>query len=312
MIAFNFVFHKKTRSLLTVLSIIASLSVSPTILAKVNIESESPSIELNNRLDRCRFKGFTVTDEPTTEYDLRNLVEKCESKLKISYPEKDKLLNRLDYCLQKGYKEQKLPTRMTLVVLNDLVAQCEKQLGVNSNNVVIVIVIGLLFVVFMFSIASNSNHNSGSTYVDYPETDEIRIKYNQQILVDQTLLQIDQMSEPEFKRFLSDVYLKLNYTISLNEKPSNNSSKLIITTYDNSQSIVIQGIIFKSEVDRERSERNSIREAYADIRLYNANYACVFYNSYFTYIVKEEAKQLGLVLCDRDELQNLIFKYLFE
>jgi len=28
--------------------------------------------------------------------------------------------------------------------------------------------------------------------------------------------------------------------------------------------------------------------------------------------VQEEAKQLGLVLCDRDELQNLIFRYFFE
>ena len=104
MFAFSFMMHKKTRLLLSVLPIIANLSVSPTILAKVNIESESARIELNNRLDRCRFKGFVVTDEPTTEYALRNLVEKCELKLKISYPEKEKLLSRLDDCLRACLK----------------------------------------------------------------------------------------------------------------------------------------------------------------------------------------------------------------
>ena len=125
--------YRKTKLFLGLIPIFISFLVSQSTVAKLNINPEPTRIELTTRLNRCKDQGFIVDKNPSNEKILRELVDTCESNLKIVYPPREDLLVRLENCVQSGYKDE-IPNNLTLVDLNDLVDLCEKRFVNRSNS----------------------------------------------------------------------------------------------------------------------------------------------------------------------------------
>lgn len=295
--------YRKTKLFLGLIPVFISFLVSQSTVAKLNINPEPTRIELTARLNRCKEQGFVVNKNPSNEKILRELVDTCESNLKIVYPSREDLLVRIENCVQSGYKDE-IPNNLTLVALNDLVDLCEKRFinrsNSSSNNSVFIFFISLLIVLFVGAVLNQSS--TRDYLLNTQRSHELLLK--RQNLTNELLHKVDQMSGTEFEEFLGQLYQGIGWFVELTGKSNDGGCDLVIFTKDRSRSVAIQAKRYKNKIGYD-----AVQQIYAARDIYKAKEAWVVTNSYFTSPAQTRAKQLGVTLHDRNYLQELIFEY---
>ena len=231
--------YRKTKLFLGLIPIFISLLVSQATVAKPNINPEPTRIELTARLNRCKEQGFIVNKIPSNEKILRELVNSCESNLKIVYPPREDLLVRIENCVQSGYKDE-IPNNLTLVDLNDLVDLCERRSAnrsnSSSNNPVFIF---FILIAIAFFVGVVLNQSSAREYLlNTQRSHELLLK--RQNLTNELLHKVDQMSGTEFEEFLGQLYQGIGWFVELTGKSNDRGCDLIIFTKDRSRSVAIQ------------------------------------------------------------------------
>jgi len=295
--------YRKTKLFLGLISISISLLISQATIAKLNINPEPTRIELTARLNRCKEQGFIVNKNPSNEKILRELVDTCESNLKVVYPAREDLLVRIENCVQNGYKDE-ITSNLTLVDLNDLVDLCEKRF-VNrsnsySNNSIFIF---FLLIAIVFFVGAVLNQSFTREYLlNNQRSHELLLK--RQNLTDQLLQKVDQMSGTEFEELLAQLYQGIGWVVELTGKSNDGGCDLVIFTKDRSRSVAIQAKRYKKKIGYD-----AVQQIYTARDIYKTKEAWVVTNSYFTAPAQSRAKQLGVTLYDRNYLQQLMFDY---
>ncbi|MEI6429648.1 MAG: restriction endonuclease [Pseudanabaena sp. ELA607] len=290
--------YRNTKLLLGLIPIFISFLIAQGTLARPNISPETTRIELTARLDRCKDQGFKVGNQPANEAMLNKSVETCEAKLGIRYPAREELLNRVEVCIQNGYKD-KIPTTLTWVALNDLVHSCESMSRASGwNNSFIFVLFVIIYIFAAILIITLHQSSSGDNLASEKYTDELLLKQHQ------LLNEVDQMSGREFEEFLAQLYQGIGWNVELTGKSNDGGCDLIISTQDRSQLIAIQAKRSKNKIGYK-----AVQEVYTARGIYQTKEAWVVTNSYFTAPTQARAKQLGVKLYDRNNLQQLIFEY---
>jgi len=296
--------YRKTKLFLGLIPIFISFLVSQATVAKLNINPEPTRIELTARLNRCKDQGFIVNKNPSNEKALRELVDTCESNLKIVYPLREDLLVRIENCVQSGYKDE-IPNNLTLVDLNDLVDLCEKRSAnrsnSSSNNPVFIFFI-LIAVAFFVGVVLNQS-SAREYLLNTQRSHELLLK--RQNLTNELLHKVDQMSGTEFEEFLGQLYQGIGWFVELTGKSNDRGCDLIIFTKDRSRFVAIQAKRYKDK----KVSYDAVQQIYTARDIYKTKEAWVVTNSYFTTPAQTGAKQLGVTLHDRNYLQELIFEY---
>ena len=286
--------YRKTKLFLGLIPIFISFLVSQSTVAKLNINPEPTRIELTSRLNRCKDQGFIVDKNPSNEKILRELVDTCESNLKIVYPPREDLLVRLENCVQSGYKEE-IPNNLTLVDLNDLVDLCEKRfvnrLNSSSNNSVFIFFISIAIVFFIGVVLNQSS--TRDYLLNTQRSHELLLK--RQNLTNELLHKVDQMSGTEFEEFLGQLYQGIGWFVELTGKSNDGGCDLVIFTKDSSRSVAIQAKRYKNKIGYD-----AVQQIYTARDIYKTKEAWVVTNSYFTAPAQTRAKQLGVTLHDRN------------
>jgi len=295
--------YRKTKLFLGLISISISLLISQATIAKLNINPEPTRIELTARLNRCKEQGFIVNKNPSNEKILRELVDTCESNLKVVYPAREDLLVRIENCVQNGYKDE-ITSNLTLVDLNDLVDLCEKRFvnrsnGYSNNSIFIF----FLLIAIVFFVGAVLNQSFTREYLlNNQRSHELLLK--RQNLTDQLLQKVDQMSGTEFEELLAQLYQGIGWVVELTGKSNDGGCDLVIFTKDRSRSVAIQAKRYKKKIGYD-----AVQQIYTARDIYKTKEAWVVTNSYFTAPAQSRAKQLGVTLYDRNYLQQLMFDY---
>lgn len=294
--------YRKTKLFLGLIPIFVSFLVSQSSVAK-NINPEPTRIELTARLNRCNEQGFIVNKNPSNEKILRELVDTCESNLKIIYSPREDLLVRIENCVRSGYKDE-IPNNLTLVDLNDLVDLCEKRFvnrsNSSSNNSVFIFFISIAIVFFVGAFLNQSF--TRKYLLNTQRSHELLLK--RQNLTNELLHKVDQMPGTEFEEFLGQLYQGIGWLVELTGKSNDGGCDLVISTKDRSRSVAIQAKRYKNKIGYD-----AVQQIYTARDIYKTKEAWVVTNSYFTAPAQSRAKQLGVTLHDRSYLQQLIFEY---
>ncbi|MFN7717241.1 MAG: restriction endonuclease [Pseudanabaenaceae cyanobacterium] len=305
--------YRKTKLLLGVILVFSSSLIPQVSIAKLNISPEPERIELNDRLDRCKEKGFVVNQSLNTEKALRKLVADCEAKLFIGYPIRSQLLEQVEGCLQKGYKA-KIPRSLTLVKLNDLAYDCKNYLEMQSNDLarkssgidILLVLIGFIviavFIVILIGTVSTQNSFRGDLTHEEHSNQLLEEQWNR---ANQLLYEVDMMTGKQFEEFLAEVYQSFGWVVKLRGGSNDGGCDLVISREDGLSSVAIQAKRYKNNVGYD-----AVQQVYAGRGLYNTQHAWVVTNSYFTKSAQSRAKELNVTLCDRDYLAQLIFDYI--
>ena len=137
--------------------------------------------------------------------------------------------------------------------------------------------------------------------------EEINIEYNT-LLFEKELLQenscltltdIDNLNGYEFEDYLVKLFSNLGYVVLPTPYSGDQGADLIIQ--DLAKKIVIQAKNYSGNVGNK-----AVQEAFAAKSHYNCHLAMVITNSYFTKSAQEVSKTTGVVLVDRDKLEEII------
>lgn len=115
------------------------------------------------------------------------------------------------------------------------------------------------------------------------------------------ILYIDKMTGRQFEIFLKEIFKALGYRVK--KTPDSGDFGADLYMEKDGKTYVVQAKRFKSKVGIK-----SIQEVVAAKSHYNAEYAVVVTNSYFTEAAKTLAKSNGVILIERPDLIRLIEK----
>lgn len=122
---------------------------------------------------------------------------------------------------------------------------------------------------------------------------------SQQKISRSNIHQIDAMTGIQFEEYLVKLFKKQGYRASMTKTSGDYGADLVLK--GNGETIVVQAKRYKSSVGVK-----AVQEIIAAIRMYDADYAWVVTNSYFTKQAQTLAKHNDVRLIDRDELLNLM------
>lgn len=115
------------------------------------------------------------------------------------------------------------------------------------------------------------------------------------------ILNIDRMTGRQFEIFLKEMFKALGYRVK--KTPDSGDFGADLYMEKDGKTYVVQAKRFKSKVGLK-----AVQEVVAARSYYNAEYAIVITNSYFTEAAKALAKSNGVILVERPDLIRLIEK----
>jgi hypothetical protein len=299
--------YRKTILLLGAILVFSSSLIPQVSIAKLNISPEPERIELNDRLDRCKEKGFVVNQSLNAEKALRKLVKDCEGRLHIRYPARSQLLAQVEVCVQNGYKS-KIPRSLTLVKLNDLAYNCQINGEANRNRsdtwlVILIVIFILVFVFMVILFAAHSNPDDmESNALIIEELDSDQLLFEQHERISQIMDVIDYMSDSNFEYILNEEFKSSEWFVSQKIRLNDSEWYVIAFKEDHSESVAIQVVISNTEVDYD-----VVQQAYEFRKNDRTKYAWIVTNSRFSGRAEAIAKELNVDLYDRDYITNFIF-----
>lgn len=115
------------------------------------------------------------------------------------------------------------------------------------------------------------------------------------------ILNIDRMTGRQFEVFLKEMFKSLGYRVK--KTPDSGDFGADLYMEKDGKIYVVQAKRYKSKVGIK-----AVQEIVAAKSYYNAEYAIVVTNNYFTEAAKELAKKNNVILCERPDLIKLVEK----
>ena len=119
-------------------------------------------------------------------------------------------------------------------------------------------------------------------------------------LIRSGILEIDKMDGVQFEQYLKALFENLNYKAKTTKASNDFGADLLL---QGSKKIVVQAKRYNKSVGIK-----AVQEVIPAKTHYNCDEAWVVTNNYFTNSAKSLAKSNGVILIDRDKLQNMILK----
>ena len=118
------------------------------------------------------------------------------------------------------------------------------------------------------------------------------------------LLKIDAMKGTHFEKYIAEV-LRANKYTNIEVTSKSNDEGVDIFAYKDGKKYC-----FQCKRSEKKISNKAIQEIYTAEKIYNCSYAGVITNNYFTKPAIRTAESTGVILIDRDNLSNLLEKYL--
>ena len=115
--------------------------------------------------------------------------------------------------------------------------------------------------------------------------------------------QIDNMSGLEFEIFVGNLYKNMGFNVEYTAANSDQGADVIVNKFGEKSCI-------QAKRHNSKISNKAIQEVVAAIKHYNADKGCVITSNYFTASAEELAKSNNITLYDRDDLQELISKFM--
>lgn len=105
----------------------------------------------------------------------------------------------------------------------------------------------------------------------------------------------------DYEIAIAEIIRRTGWTAELTQEAGDNGADIVATK--NSIHIVVQCKFYTGSVGN-----RSVQEVYSALAYYDADYACVVTNSYFTPSAKLTAKKLIVTLLHHDEIESFLSK----